>query len=92
MKPLTAKNSKNVERFNRVVKEAVDYCFYDRTPEERALMLIEVRAINSKEIQELSDMMELSIGENFARLTLAEMLLKMRMADDFKDTLSRGEA
>lgn len=92
MKSLTENQSANVKKFNQTLKDAVDYCFFDRDLEERALMLIEVRTKNQKEIHELSTLFDEHFSELFVRLTLSEMMLKTRIAEEFKDSLLRGES
>lgn len=80
-------NPNNILRTNQVIREAVDYVFFDRTPEERALMMMEVRTKNLSDIEQLSSLLDEEIGETFMRQTFADLLFKSKFGMDAEENI-----
>ena len=79
--------SKNINRTDQIIRDAIDYVFFDRSPEEKALMMMEVRTKNIQDVEALSDILNEEMGETFMRHTFADLLFKMKFGIGLEDKL-----
>jgi hypothetical protein len=78
-----AKQSENKATVNRIITDGINYCYWDLSDSDRALMMIHVRTASAEAVEEISQAIEDGLPEVLVRLQFVQMIMAFRAAEEY---------
>ena len=69
-----------MDRVNIMLSDAVNYCFFDMSESERALMIVNLRTVHKDILDDITNLMESGVPEALLRRTIVDFIIEARIS------------